>query len=309
MVEDTTETVLAKRTVNRIEEIAGTFPGFRRAHAKGEIYEATFTPTGEATPFTIASHLRDSEVQAIVRFSNSSPNPSTADALAAVKGMSVQFQLNNGEVANLVSITLPIFVTKSPQTFFDILNTVKSFKDGKPHFKDMVKLFASYPESRTAFQMIRKLKNTKSYATGRYYAVHAFYLVNEMGLRTPVKFEWEPEAGIETLSIKEAASLPSDYLETEMNDRLQREKVRFRLHIIIGEQGDPTDDPTKEWPQDRQRLEAGVLRVKAKATVTKDNFIFDPTVLPTGIEISDDEILPFRKDTYAVSYERRKKGE
>ncbi|HLG28388.1 MAG TPA: catalase family peroxidase [Paenisporosarcina sp.] len=308
MIEDTSETVLAKRTVNRIEEIAGTFPGYRRAHAKGELYEATFTPTGEAALFTTASHLRDAEVQAIVRFSNSSPNPSTADVLAAVKGMSVQFQLNN-DVANLVSITLPIFVTKSPQTFFDILNTVKSFKDGKPHFKDMVKLFASYPESRAAFQMIRKLKNTKSYATGCYYAVHAFYLVNEMGLRTPVKFEWEPEAGIETLSIKEAATLPSNYLETEMNERLQREEVRFRLHIIIGEQDDPTDDPTKEWPQDRQRLEAGVLCVKARATVTKDNFMFDPTVLPTGIECSDDEILPFRKDAYAVSYERRKKGE
>jgi len=309
MKEDTSETVLAKRTVNRIEEIAGTFPGYRRAHAKGELYEAIFTPTGGATPYTTASHLRDHEVKAIVRFSNSSPNPSTADVLAAVKGMSVQFQLLNGDVTNLVGITLPIFVTKSPQTFFDILNTVKSFKDGKPHFKDMVKLFASYPESRAAFQMIRKLKNTKSYATGRYYAVHAFFLVNEEGLRTPVKFEWEPEAGVETLSIKEAASLPSDYLEIEMSERLQIEEVRFRLHIVIGEKHDPTDDPTKEWPKDRQRIEAGVLRVKTKVSTDEKNLMFDPTILPTGIECSDDKILPFRKNAYAVSYERRKKGQ
>jgi catalase len=305
---ETSETILAKKTVNSIEEIAGTFPGYRRAHAKGELYEGTFTPTGEASEFTTASHLRDTEVQAIVRFSNSSPNPSTADALAAVKGMSVQFQLLNDAVTNLVSITLPIFVTKSPQTFFDILNTVKSFKDGKPHFKDMVKLFRSYPESRAAFQMIRKLKNTKSYATGRYYAVHAFYLVNE-GVKTPVKFEWEPEAGIETLSIKEAATLPSDYLETEMSERLQLEEVQFRLQIVIGEQGDSTNDPTKEWPKDRQRINAGVLRVKTKTIGDQDHFVFDPTVLPPGIECSDDEILPFRKDAYAVSYERRKKGQ
>jgi len=309
MKEDTSETILAKRTVNRIEEVAGTFPGYRRAHAKGELYEATFTPSGGAAPYTTASHLRDREVQAIVRFSNSSPNPSTADALAAVKGMSVQFQLLNGDITNLVGITLPIFVTKSPQTFFDILNTVKSFKDGKPHFKDMVKLFASYPESRAAFQMIRKLKNTKSYAKGRYYAVHAFFLVNKEGLRTPVKFEWEPEAGVETLSIKEAVSLPSDYLETEMSERLQIEEVRFRLHIVIGEEHDPTDDPTKEWPKERQRIEAGILRVKTKVHSDENNIMFDPTILPTGIECSDDEILPFRKDAYAVSYERRKKGQ
>ena len=309
MIEDTSETVLAKRTVNRIEEIAGTYPGYRRAHAKGVIYDATFTPSGEAATLTTASHLIDSEVQAFVRFSNSSPNPSTADALAAIKGMSVQFQLSDGAVTNLVSITLPIFVTKSPQTFFEILNTVMSFKGGKPEFKEAVKLFTSFPESRAAFQMIRKLKHTKSYATGRYYAVHAFLLVNEEGKRTPVKFEWEPESGVETFSLKEVAMLPEDYLESEMSERLQIEEVCFRLHIIIGEPDDPTDDPTKEWPEDRQRLEAGVLRVKTKSSVDHGNLVFDPTVLPTGIECSDDEILPFRKDAYAVSHARRKKGQ
>ena len=38
--------------------------------------------------------------------------------LAAVKGMSVQFQLPEGDIHSLVVITLPIFVTKSPQIFF-----------------------------------------------------------------------------------------------------------------------------------------------------------------------------------------------
>ncbi len=309
MIQSTSETVLAKRTVNRIEEIAGKYPGYRRAHAKGEFYEATFIPSGDAAAYTMAPHLKDCEVQAIVRFSSSSPNPSIADALAAVKGMAVQFQLKEGNITSLVGITLPIFVTKSPQTFFDIMNTVKSFKDGKPHFKDMVKLFTSYPESRTAFQMIRKLKHTKSYATGRYYAVHAFYLVNEEGTRTPVKFEWEPAEGVETFTAKELATLPKNYLEPELEERLESGEVCFYLQIVIGEPDDPTDDPTKEWPKDRRRIEAGVLRIKAKASVGEDHIIFDPTVLPTGIETSDDEILPFRKNAYAVSYDRRIKGE
>ncbi len=111
------------------------------------------------------------------------------------------------------------------------------------------------------------------------------------------------------MSLKEVAALPKDYLEIEMRDRLQHEEVRFRLHIVIGEQDDPSDDPTKEWPKNRQRINAGLLRVKTKAVVNQDYFVFDPTVLPTGIECSDDEILPFRKDAYAVSYKRRKKGQ
>ncbi|WP_075618688.1 catalase family peroxidase [Paenisporosarcina indica] len=309
MIEHTNETNLAKRTVNQIEKVAGTYPGYRRAHAKGELYEATFTPTGEAGKYTMAAHLAETEVPAIVRFSNVWPNPQTPDALSVVKGMSVQFHLPNEEIANLVGTTIPIFITKSPQTFFDILNTVHSFQDFKPHFKDTVKLFAQYPESRAAFQMIRKLENTNSFATGRYYAIHAFYLVNEKGIRTPVKFEWEPEAGVESLSIKEMATKSVDYLSTELNERLDKAEVRFRLYIVIGESSDPTDDPTKEWPKERTRIEAGILRVKSKAPVVVDHYVFDPTVLPAGIECSDDEILRFRKEAYSESYNRRIKGE
>jgi catalase len=88
-----------------------------------------------------------------------------------------------------------------------MLKTITSFKEGMPDFKEMVKLFATYPESRAAFQVIRKLKHTKSYATGRYYAVHAFYLINDEGKRTPVKFEWEPELGVETFTVKELRCL------------------------------------------------------------------------------------------------------
>lgn len=308
-MEQTTETVLATRTVNKIEEIAGKHPGYRRAHAKGGLYEATFIPTGEALPYTTAPFLRDTTVQAVVRFSNVSPNPATPDVLSAVKGMAVQFRLPEGNVSNSVGATVPIFVTKSPQTFFDILNTVKSFKNGKPHFADMVKLFTSFPESRAAFQIIRKLKHTKSYACGRYYAIHAFYLVNESGNRTPVKFEWEPEAGEHTFTAKELATLPEDYLTHELDTRLEREEVRFRLQIVLGESGDPTDDPTKEWPKDRTRIEAGVLHVKSLAPASEDQIVFDPTTVASGIECSEDEILHIRKYAYAVSGERRLKGE
>ena len=309
MVENTNETSLAIRTVNQIEHLAGTYPGYRRAHAKGDLYEATFSPTGNLSPYTVAAHLTHTEVQTIVRFSNVWPNPSIPDALSIVKGMSVKFHLPTGETTNLIGVTIPIFVTKSPQTFFDILSTMNSFKDGRPQFKDMVKLFAKYPESRAAFQTIRKLENTKSYATGQYYAIHAFYLVNEKGQRTPVKFEWEPEAGIETWSVKELADLSPDYLSTELIERLNRGEVRFRLYVVLGEADDPTDDPTLEWAKERQRIEAGVLRVKTKLSVEEDHFVFDPTILPEGIECSEDKILRIRKDAYAVSYDRRKKGE
>lgn len=300
---------LANRTINRIEEIAGKHPGYRRAHAKGNVFEGTFTPTGEVSHLTTASHLTDTKVNVLTRFSNVSPNPKTPDILSVVKGMSVQFQSSSLEITNLVTVTVPLFVTKSPETFLEILKTVRSFKNGKPRFKDMVKLFTAYPEGRKAFQIIRKLKHIKSYATGRYYAIHAFYLVNKEGIRTPVKFEWEPEVGVETLSVKDMVGLSNDYLENELHQRLENEEVKFRLYIIIGEPDDITDDPTLLWPKERKRMNAGVLTVKKMITVDNENLVFDPTVLTKGIECSDDQILQFRKHAYIESYDRRKMGE
>jgi len=307
-MDDTNTRNLANRTINRIEEIAGKHPGYRRAHAKGNVFEGIFTPTGKVSHLTTASHLTDKEGHVLIRFSNISPNPKTPDILSVVKGMSVQFQSSSQDITNLVTVTVPLFVTKSPETFLEILKTVRSFKNGKPQFKEMVKLFTAYPEGRKAFQIIRKLKHVKSYATGHYYAIHAFYLVNKEGIRTPVKFEWEPEAGVETLSVKDMVGLSNDYLENELHQRLETKEVKFSLYIVIGEPGDVTNDPTQSWPKERKRINAGVLTVK-KMITAGNNLIFDPTVLTKGIECSDDEILLFRKHAYADSYNRRKIGE
>ncbi|MDX1772210.1 MAG: catalase, partial [Planococcaceae bacterium] len=118
-----------------------------------------------------------------------------------------------------------------------------------------------------------------------------------------------PEAGIETLAVKEMVGLPKDYLENEIQNRLENEQVKFRLEIVLGEPGDLTDDPTREWPKDRKRIDAGVLSINRIATEVSDDIVFDPTVVPKGIECSDDEILLFRKHAYTVSHERRSKGE
>lgn len=103
---------LAEEAVNSIEEVAGKYPGYRRAHAKGVVYQAVFTPNGQAGPLTTAPHLQNHEVQALVRFSNSSTNPSIPDVFSPAKGMAVQFVLPDGGVTSLVTITLPIFLPK-----------------------------------------------------------------------------------------------------------------------------------------------------------------------------------------------------
>jgi catalase len=81
--------------------------------------------------------------------------------------------------------------------------------------------------------------------------------------------------------------------------------VAFRLHVQVGGDGDPTDNPTVEWPADREDVEIGRL-VLEEATDGCDALLFDPLVLIDGIEASDDEILRARSGAYSVSFKRRR---
>jgi catalase len=76
----------------------------------------------------------------------------------------------------------------------------------------------------------------------------------------------------------------------------------------IAEDGDPVDDPTVVWPDDRRKVTLGRLDVTGLAHDREhggDVLVFDPTRVTDGIECSDDPILQFRSDAYAESVLRR----
>ncbi|WNS80540.1 catalase family peroxidase [Domibacillus sp. DTU_2020_1001157_1_SI_ALB_TIR_016] len=294
-------TGLAETAIQSIEKIAGTHPGFRRAHAKGCFYQAVFVPNGEAAPYTKAVHLQQRPVPAVVRFSDSSPNPNMIDSLSPVKGMSVQFHLPNGEETYLVSVNVPVFLTKTPEAFVEMMRLAAE----GPGPRDLMKLFIDYPESKAAFQILKQMKPFVSYSTSRYFPIHTFYFVNEAGDRQPVKYEWIPEKAFSAEAKKEAVTHPADYLEKELEDELP---VSFTLSIILGKPGDATDDSTVLWPEDRPRISVGRLEIREKILQPNDRVIFDPTVLPDGIECSNDPVLHARQAIYAASSLRRFNG-
>lgn len=298
---------LAETAVNRIEKVFGKYPGYRRAHARGDIYEGVFSANGAASSLTVAPHFQKGEVHALIRFSHSSPDPTWTDIMSPVKGMAVQFRLPENQVTNIVGVNSPIFMAKTPEVFTEMLGIIKSFKNGKPRVKDLAELVVKYPESRAAIDVLKKMHAPASFATGRYHAIHAFYFIDEEGNKRPIKYEWEPEAGVETLSLTSAASMPIEYYKADLEDRLAQGPVIFYLNIILGEPGDPTDDPTQEWPTDRKKVSIGRLAVTKKAQ-NADLALFDPTKVTEGIALSEDRILNFRNAAYSVSHERRTTG-
>lgn len=101
---------LAAEAVDAIENLSGVHPGYRRAHAAGVCCRGFFRPSGLGKEFTEAEHLQEQQVNAIIRFSGSSTDPALADLLSPAKGMAVQFILPDGEVTNLVGVSVPVFL-------------------------------------------------------------------------------------------------------------------------------------------------------------------------------------------------------
>ena len=76
----------------------------------------------------------------------------------------------------------------------------------------------------------------------------------------------------------------------------------------VANPGDPTADPSKAWPEDRRKVEAGTLVVNAiepEADGPCRDLNFDPTVLPPGMHVSDDPFPAARSAAYSVSFNRR----
>ncbi|MBM7691455.1 catalase [Peribacillus deserti] len=298
----------ADESIDHIEEAAGKFPGLRRAHARGNCYEGIFKPNGRAALFTDAPHLQSEEVSVIVRFSNSSSNPNHSDGLTPPKGMAVQFALPNNQITNLVCTTIPLFFARTPETFIEVTKLMSTAKKGLPDIKALQKIAAKFPESKAFFKMIKEIRLPASYAMAQYFSIHAFYFINENGKRQAVKYLWEPDAGLSMYTKKEAAKLLHNYLDEELDQRLSNGPIGFNLNIQLGKENDPTDDPTVVWPGDRQQITIGHLAIHRKMDKCPEDLFFDPTVVPRGIECSEDPILHFRHHAYAVSYDRRLKN-
>ncbi len=82
----------------------------------------------------------------------------------------------------------------------------------------------------------------------------------------------------------------------------------MRLELQIAGDGDDPDDPSDEWPRDRERVDAGTLEVTAIDEDADDGIVFDPIRVTDGIEPSADPVLHYRPTVYDLSHRARTRG-
>jgi catalase len=113
--------------------------------------------------------------------------------------------------------------------------------------------------------------------------------------------------GVERLPEEEIDGAAPDYLQTELAERIAAGPVRFAFLATLAGEGDPLEDPTLPWPDDRERVELGALELTELLPPEQpgDVYVFDPMNLCDGIEPSDDKVLQARPHAYSVSIDRR----
>jgi catalase len=114
--------------------------------------------------------------------------------------------------------------------------------------------------------------------------------------------------GVQGLSDDEAKAKGPSFLFDDLRQRVKDGKVAFNFNLELAQPGDRIDNATVPLPEGRKKVTLGVLKV---TSVAEDgggaclNVMFNPMVLPKGVEASADPMLVGRVAPYGVSLGRR----
>jgi catalase len=303
---------LARKAVDAANAVYGSHEGRRAIHSKGSLFSGTFTATEAAAGLTRAAHMQGDVLRSTIRFSNASGDPNSPDFAQDGRGMAVKIYLPGGSKTDVVAISRPSFFVRTPEDFVELMEARKPDPEtGQPDFERLGAFLQAHPESGQAIQDALAAKPPASYAQQSYNAIHSYKWIAPDGSERWVRYRWEPEAGEAELTEEEAKERGPDYLQEEIASRVDSDGAAFRLFVLIAEEGDPIDDPTAAWPEERERVEVGRLELTGPELEREqdgDVLVFDPTRVVDGIELSADPILNFRPIAYSVSIERRGGG-
>ena len=237
------------------------------------------------------------------RFNLGTPDPNADDAKVRVRGLGLMISTPDGEQWRMAMIDPPFFAVSNPEGFYGLLRASAS-KDPNA-MPDLLKI---YPEIANFGGWANSAPWTGSYAEERYNGLNAFIFTDGSGGDHAVRWSLVPAAKPVAVAPEDLAKRGPNFLEQEIVERVKGGPQTWSLVLTLANSGDPTDDPSKAWPDDRRRVEAGTLivqKIEAEADGPCRDINFDPTVLPGGIRISDDPFPAARSAAYRVSFDRR----
>jgi catalase len=292
-----------------LEHNAGQHRGYRRAHAKGLCFRGHFDGDGTGVRLSQAGIFLKGSHPVIGRFSTGGGNPFASDGRPVFHAMALQLTAPDGQIWRMAMDHVPIFPVATPEAFVELQRASKPIAaTGKPDPTAMKTYLAKHPETVTYQRYFDTAPLPGSFASGTYYSINAFRFIDAAGVKQTVRWSFVPETATDALDKSRLANLPDDFLFDELLVRLAKGPVRWRMTVTVAKPTDVSNNATVAWPADRPTIQMGILtidRAEPEETGACRDITFDPTILPTGVAISDDPLLPARAASYSASFRRR----
>ena len=303
---------LSQDLIQQFDTIFGQQPGFRPAHAKGTLLTGTFTPTSAAASLTRAPHMNRPSTRVLVRLSDATGLPLIPDnnPNANPHGCAIRFSLADRVHTDIIAHSANGFPAHNGQEFLEFLRAIAATDMSKIAGSPLEAFLGSHPKTLAFVQLPKPAP--ASFATEAYFGITAMRFTNKDGKSQYGRYRIVPTAGVAHLSDAEVAAKSDNYLFDELKERVGKGPVTFRLMAQLPNPGDPVNDATEQWPDDRQLLELGTLALTAPAVndaQEQQHTIFDPVPRVDGIDPSDDPLIELRAAVYLISGRRRRSAE
>ncbi|HKM58894.1 MAG TPA: catalase family peroxidase [Chthoniobacterales bacterium] len=302
---------LSQDLIKAFDTLFGLHPGFRPAHARGEMLTGTFTPAPGASSFTAAPHITRDSVPVTARFSSSTGIPliPDTDPNANPRGLAIRFNLAEHVHTDIVSHSTDGFPTRTGAEFLEFLHAVAATDPSKPSPTPVEQFLGAHPEALAFIQTPKP--SPSSFARETYYGVTAFKFTNKERVSHFGRYRIIPEAGNDHLDDATTKTKEPNFLFDELTERIAKGPISFNILVQVANDGDIVDDATKHWPEDRPLVNLGKIILTAPVADNaheQKKIIFDPIPRVEGIEPSDDPLLELRAAVYLISGRRRRKA-
>jgi catalase len=220
--------------------------------------------------------------------------------------MAIRFHLPGDGKADIVAMSHNGFVVGTAKEFLALQKAVLATDPGKPHPWPIEEFLGTHPRALKFVQENRVIP--ASFSTEAFFSNHAFTFVNKSGVKQAGRYQILPVAGRLDLSDAEAKARSVDFLVQDLKTRLTAGPIKFRLAVQIPNAGDPTNDSSLVWPDDRKTIELGTISIAsevADSAGAEQKLVYDPTHLTDGIELSDDPLPALRARIYSLSASHR----
>jgi catalase len=260
---------------------------------------------------TKAPHLHRSSTPVSVRFSDFAGVPAVPDndPNASPRGMAIRFHLEEHVHTDIIAHSVDGFPVRTAEDFVAFLRAIAATRPDSPKPWPIEVFLAAHPAALQFVQVPKPMPT--SFARENFFSVSAYQFTDASGASRFGRYRIRPADGAEYLEAAVAAATPANFLFDEIQQRLAKGPVAFRIEVQLSGPDDTVDDSTVHWPKDREQVEFGTLELTALAAnndAEQRHIIFDPIPRVDGIGPSGDPLLEPRANVYLASGRRRRKG-